>query len=375
MNIGFRINSSTIIKTLMLVLFSLIVLLFFRFYSLLRPAACGALYKELISGSIVILICFLNYFILYPHLYERRKIVSYILFSFVSAVAAAIGEEVLVYTQISIIIKSINVLSFRGYFVYLTIALSLRNLCFLTVFFIIKLAETKYAENNDINLSLIRNNHLIVAKDVKNKTITIHISDIAYCQQIENYAYLFLTDGRCFTRYCSMRSLADDLGAECAVRISRNLIAMYAHIHSFSQNTVCVHTYEGIKGFEITESFREQALTQLKKHNLHTISTSEKIIDSQNIETITNNHDEQAPTLSDNEVVPEEKQSLQQILHFIQENPNCKGDNITKYSRLSLRTVNRILAQLKADGLIEYVGSKKNGGYRAVEKNDNITNM
>ena len=36
--------------------------------------------------------------------------------------------------------------------------------------------------------------------------------------------------------------------------------------------------------------------------------------------------------------------------------------------QVSLSTVNRILAQLKADGLIEYAGSKKTGGYRTVEK-------
>lgn len=31
-------------------------------------------------------------------------------------------------------------------------------------------------------------------------------------------------------------------------------------------------------------------------------------------------------------------------------------------------SLNRILAQLKQDGLIEYVGSKRTGGYRVVEK-------
>ena len=34
---------------------------------------------------------------------------------------------------------------------------------------------------------------------------------------------------------------------------------------------------------------------------------------------------------------------------------------------LSVATVNRILKQLKQDGLIEYVGSKKTGGYRVTE--------
>ncbi len=35
-------------------------------------------------------------------------------------------------------------------------------------------------------------------------------------------------------------------------------------------------------------------------------------------------------------------------------------------THFSQSTVNRILGQLKADGLIEYDGSKKTGGYRVV---------
>ena len=36
-------------------------------------------------------------------------------------------------------------------------------------------------------------------------------------------------------------------------------------------------------------------------------------------------------------------------------------------THFSQSTVNRILGQLKADGLIEYAGSKKTGGYRVKE--------
>ena len=40
---------------------------------------------------------------------------------------------------------------------------------------------------------------------------------------------------------------------------------------------------------------------------------------------------------------------------------------LAEQSQLSQSTVNRILKQLKDEGLIEYVGSKKTGGYRVVE--------
>ncbi|MBR6174062.1 MAG: MarR family transcriptional regulator [Bacteroidales bacterium] len=64
----------------------------------------------------------------------------------------------------------------------------------------------------------------------------------------------------------------------------------------------------------------------------------------------------------------DETQSSQMVLSFISEHPDCKGSDIADHLHVSLSTVNRILAQLKAEGLVEYVGSKKTGGYQAVEK-------
>ena len=53
---------------------------------------------------------------------------------------------------------------------------------------------------------------------------------------------------------------------------------------------------------------------------------------------------------------------------FIVEHPDCSASEIKKNRSLSQSSVNRILAQLKKEGLIEYVGSKKTGGYRAIDK-------
>lgn len=63
----------TILKSIVLFGFSVIVIAVFRYFSMLRPGAYGALYKEMIAGGIVLAICFLNYFILYPLFYTKRR--------------------------------------------------------------------------------------------------------------------------------------------------------------------------------------------------------------------------------------------------------------------------------------------------------------
>ncbi|MBQ6156844.1 MAG: MarR family transcriptional regulator, partial [Bacteroidales bacterium] len=52
---------------------------------------------------------------------------------------------------------------------------------------------------------------------------------------------------------------------------------------------------------------------------------------------------------------------------FIAKHPGCSAAEIKKNRSISQATVNRILKKLKDEGLIEYVGSKKTGGYHAIE--------
>ncbi|MBO4382000.1 MAG: winged helix-turn-helix domain-containing protein, partial [Bacteroidales bacterium] len=59
--------------------------------------------------------------------------------------------------------------------------------------------------------------------------------------------------------------------------------------------------------------------------------------------------------------------------------PGCKSAEISAKIELSSRTVERCLFELKKQGLIQYTGSKKTGGYKAVnnppeEKDEPTTN-
>ena len=76
------------------------------------------------------------------------------------------------------------------------------------------------------------------------------------------------------------------------------------------------------------------------------------------------------PDKNDLPVQSNEIHNVHIVAEFISDHPGCKGSDIAEHFHVSLTTVNRILAQLKAEGLVEYVGSKKTGGYQAKTTNN-----
>ena len=342
-------------------------LLLFRFNSWFRPIAFGAFYKEYIAGAIVLSVFYFNIFVLYPQLYLKRRFSSYIITSLIILIATAAAEEMLVYRQVFEIVQNLNI-NFHHYITQQTFWLFLRNTCYYFFSFFICTIYFLNKEKEDIYQYLYHHNHLIVAKGHHNAVVTIPIREITYCQQSENYAKIHLLDGNCYTRNCTMSALAEDFGPDCSVRISRSIIVMCDYIQSFNENTVYIQTHEGIKGFNITKSYMEQALSLLKSH-VKKETVIEKTEDSEEeVSTLSENNQEMETRAKPNEEMQNlEKSASQLVLDYIKRHPDCKGSNITQVCRLSLSTVNRTLKQLKDKGLIEYSGSKKTGGYRVAD--------
>ncbi len=364
-----------IFKSAALVSFSTVVLIVFRFYSMLRPATCGALYKEWLSGGIVLTLCYLNYFVLYPRFYVRRRFIAYVLVTIISAIMATFLEVILVYPQINEFIKMVNETSQQEYWIVVTISFFLRDMCFVFFFFLISLLESAYEENKDVNILLQDTSDLLLARtdDKKRELVTIRMADIAYCLQKENYAYFFLADGTTVYRNCSLKSLYEQLTSTRVVRISRRIFVFYRHIVSYNNNSIYVKASNNDipVGFEITDTFRQQALQLLKEHCVFagnqpmepvvkatTVDVLKMTDSTQQVGEVTDHTDDISKI--------EKPQTIQQVLVFISAHPGCKNPDIAERFRISQSTVNRILKQLKADGLITYEGSKKTGGYRVV---------
>ena len=356
------------------VVFSAIVLTVFRFYSILRPVAFGALYKELISAVIVLALCFLNYFILYPRLYARRRLLFYVIATVLTAMVATLLEFLLVYPQISEFVNRINDVSSFEYYVVMTLSLFIRDACFIFLFFSIRMLETAYDEYKDVNVLLQNTKDLLLARtdDKKRNLVTVRLSDIAYCRQNENYAYIYLADGTKVYRNCSLKSLYEQLTPSRVVRISRKELVFNRHIVSYDNNSVYVDASneDAPVGLEITDTYRRQALLLLKEHCVFAGNQQSRHVPE--VTTVDVLQSAYTPQQTEKDVVQEENlsedepQAAQQVLSFISEHPGCKSSDLTGQFHISLSTVNRILRQLKAEGLITYEGSKKTGGYRAV---------
>ena len=365
-------NKKLFFRIFVHLLFCTLTILFFRLNSFLRPLVTCAIYKEYIAGGIVLIVFYLNYFLLYPKLYEERRFVSYVIVSMLVLAVASLLEERLVYFQVYEIIKYLDIDRFH-YFANQTGVVFLRDACFFLFSFMVSVIRALNEEKHDLQRYLHKQNHLIVAKTILgNDTVTISDGDITHCQQIENYAYLYLLNGNVYTKNCTLSDLSGDIGPECCVRISRSVVVMYAYIQSFDQNTVIVQTHKGIEGFTITNYYKDQALSQIKSHVIGSKVNNPDVVDvnvysenSFNELFQENTNDEQISPIAETGQV-DEPQVAQQVLSFISEHPGCKSTDLTGQFHVSLSTVNRILRQLKADGLITYEGSKKTGGYRAV---------
>ena len=61
-----------------------------------------------------------------------------------------------------------------------------------------------------------------------------------------------------------------------------------------------------------------------------------------------------------------QKEKHHKVYFYVRNNPLCKAEELSDKLNIRAATLNRILKQLKADGLITYEGSKKTGGYRVV---------
>ena len=60
------------------------------------------------------------------------------------------------------------------------------------------------------------------------------------------------------------------------------------------------------------------------------------------------------------------KEKTEAVFAFVQSHPGTRSTEITAGTSISQSTVERCLAELRKQGRVAYVGSKKNGGYEAV---------
>ena len=345
------------------VLFCATVTVFFGRNCTLRFAACGALYKEYLVAILPLAVFYLTMLVLFPILMRRNRRLWYAAAILVCSLSAAALELLFVAPQLVPVVEmTLGEEQVSASFLNFLFFITLRDLTFAAVAHIIcegrlqKSMRDKY----EARLSAVAQE-----MDESSENPASHFfktGSILFCQQSRNVTWIHLDNGRLVPRYGSLKKLADLLGSEGIVKVSRDTMVMRDKILSYDDRHVDISIPGSgqSKRFEWGPSFYKEAVKVLE-------NVPEGELNPQ--------HGEPSgrKTKTALEMLPEYvrgNRTLRVVYRYIARHPNCKATDIKTRDSVSQTTVNRILAQLKKQGLVEFRGSKKKGGYYVVEREE-----
>ena len=329
-----------------------IVVYLFGNYCFLRTAACPHLYKEYLSGILILAMVYINAFLLFPLFFKEGRLQAYFLWTIACSLVFSILEMSLIFPEVYPTLRE----QFSGeaarHFVYESFLVFSRNTAISASVFCSCVIPFLSRQIRNHDTILLKDFSSIRAKGNDKKDITVHLNSISFFQQNQNYTEIHLTDGTRLFRYGSLKQLGQLICTNYAVQISRDTIVPYGNIKCFAESHVTVKFSPDKMDIPITDQYKSSAIKEIQYH----VSIEE-----------TKRSELKNPRKKKKDLSKKEMQ-IQSIVDYISEHPLCPASDIQKYRRISNATINRILKQLKQDGLIEYVGSKKTGGYRAVDK-------
>ena len=346
-------HQNTIVIILVNILFCAILLWFFSYNTFFRPNL-GSTAKEFLSGLLLLITLYANYFVLYPKLYRSHTFLYWL--SVVMACLVTGGVELLI--GYSYIVKCntliINECGFFGYFSKHLVFIFGRNLIF--NFFPFMLREWKQLHQFLIKelQKVYQYARMIDVCDGDNNCKHISIDDIFYCKKYGNETEVYTVDGAKYTRYCTIKYLIQLFGNKEFVRISPSLIVPFCRIASCDGETVVMKPVPWTEmplTFKLDTQRNPQIAAVIYKHlRADMEDTDSARPDNKEV------WERRSPS-----VPPKEK--LDAVLNYIKEHPGCRSTELMSHTSYSQTTIERCLSDLKKRGLVEYSGSKKKGGY------------
>lgn len=335
----------------------LFVALFGKF-NRLRTVDVFHLYKEYLSGCILLLMLSINDLVLFPVFFKTMRVRLYLLYAVAVATMACLSEMLLVSSDVLHILQmQFSLSEAKLFFLSDCLYVLFRDILLVGFSFTLMALHYYAAQNCSKEVAMAHDMHVLEATlDDKDRTVArIKIKNVSYIFQNKNVTFFWLTNGNRAQRYGSMKRLLKILDEDCYVQISGNILAICNNIVRYDSTGVVVKVTSKNVLLPYSESFREQAMNKIYERTGLEPQMSRDSRGRQIHQNIENRHRQKL-------------QSEKLIYAFIAEHPDCSATEIKKNRSLSQSTVNRILKQLKDEGLIQYVGSKKTGGYRVVEK-------
>ena len=310
--------------------------------SLLRPSP-GNAFKEYVIGVLLLATCYLNAFFLHPVFFQRNKTAAYVISTVVSVVVALFVEFLWLYSDImDTLLISCTLKEAHAYYWNCVFFASLRDIGLLSFTFLIcELNSCRDQKKMTENL-LMKTDNKIEVKDFSGNNVLLNYKQIRYCEQDRNVTKIYANEENVFFRYGSLTDVKNLVGIEFLLQINRKTLVSRKQIEQYSDGQLWLANEK--KPFEVSPKFQDQKELQ---------SLNQKCELSQD------NEEKRKKIDPDNE-------KTKKIQRLIANNRGISAIKLSELTGLSLSTVNRILKQLKEEGLITYEGSKKTGGYRAV---------
>ena len=326
---------------------------------MLRPGAVTHLYKEVVSAMILLLIVYTNYLILLPKIFYRNYHLRYWFVSLLLVGLSGLAELSLVESDISLCVK--NALSeefYRKYIHNVLFLITLRNGGFYLFFTI--LGQYRYTERNALKEkeAIIKKEKVTSFLTCNGKHIVLNINNIIYFQQNRNRTTIYTTSDKVYQIYSSL-SVQEDFFSDICLKINRNTLVNYTNIVSYSYDYLLVkdNKHGKTKSLYFFKNTPNSVFALLQEKLPHLEQTNDEITpqnddfggvtDRKYDETIKNGG---VTALIVEEIKNKEGIRVYQLAEIFKD-------------RISLRTLERRLKELRETGVIEFRGADKTGGY------------
>lgn len=349
----------TIAVILLNVLLCATVIWLFTQNSVLRPYA-GSFLKEALSALLLLGSLYANYFLLYPKIHKKYSYVAYWLSVVLLAVIVGFADIAIAYPYISKC--NAAVIQIVGFFTFFSTHLSYtigRNLA-------LNFFPYLFRERQHLRHSLEKERVIVYERvrmlDVTDKNSDIQlisIDEIFYCQQQRNFTVIYTVQNKSYRRLGSMKHLEQLFGTKEFIRITNTIMVPFQYIKSCKENVVVMKKMpwqDAPTAFALepkdSEETAESILEGLMRYKTLAGGKGSSV-------KVPRQAAKRKPI-----VPPDEK--VRVVLSFIENHPNCNSVDIIAETQFSLSTVERCLIELKKNGLVEHVGSRRRGGYIVV---------
>lgn len=337
---------------------------------------------EYILAIVLILAMVVNYWLLYPMFYKKYSFWVYALVSVIEAFLVTMLEYILtINVELSLVAQRMSDLDIIRIKLVFFFNIMTRNICLLGF---VGLTANNFRQKFRLlekdRLMLKKENRVIARKN--HEDYIIDASTICYVRQQQNETTIFTDDGQQYKRRGSMIFFEETMPPASCVRISKSTIVFCSHIQSFTDKEVTIQMKESDKNVTLPfgRYIASSAYTAIQQimQPCQQIDNSQQTVKTDTAPSVspdTTDSNETTPTVSDNDhqqpSQPAKKRKRNQkysmVFNFITKHAGCNIKDIVDVTTIPKSTVSRILTELKKEGLIEYVGSKKTGGYHVAD--------